>query len=59
MKSSFTIPKDLPAAACGRCMWWKQTDSEGWGNCLLQRGRKYWYQCMVCVEYELDPSVRP
>lgn len=30
MRSKYKVPRDLPAAACGRCMWWKQTDDEGW-----------------------------
>lgn len=54
MKSKFEIPKDLPAAACGRCVWWLQTDAEGWGDCLVVNDKR-WYQCMICNEYDQDP----
>lgn len=54
MKSKYEIPKDLPAAACGRCIWWQQIDPEGWGQCLVMN-EKRWYQCMTCNEYEYDP----
>lgn len=56
MESRFRVPKDVPAAACGRCVWWQQKDAEGWGKCLLKRG-SFWYKCMVCCEYEFDPDV--
>lgn len=57
MDSKFLVPKDLPAAACGRCLWWQQSDSEGWGHCLVHR-EKRWYKCMVCPEYEMDAHIR-
>lgn len=57
MDSKFLVPKDLPAAACGRCLWWQQSDSEGWGQCLVHR-EKRWYKCMVCPEYEMDAHIR-
>lgn len=57
MESRFRVPKDVPAAACGRCMWWQQKDDEGWGKCLLKRGT-FWYKCMVCCEYEQDVYVK-
>lgn len=56
MKGKYPIPSDLPAAACGRCMWFKCIKSDGWGKCLLD-GSSHWYKCMVCVEYEFDPEI--
>lgn len=55
MKSEYTVPRDLPAAACGRCVWNKPITSEGWGMCLIYRERR-WYKCMVCPEYDQDPE---
>ena len=52
MKSKFEIPAGLPAHACGRCLWWRQIDAEGWGKCRLNL-EKRWYQCLVCPEYEM------
>lgn len=49
-------PNDTPAAACGRCFWWKQTDNQGWGKCLVLN-EKRWHQCMVCPEYEFEPRL--
>lgn len=56
MRTKYKVPRDLPAAACGRCMWWKQTDDEGWGKCLIWN-EKRWYQCMVCQEYDMDTEI--
>lgn len=53
MYSRFERPKDTSAVACGRCLWWKQTTSEGWGRCCLSK-EFMWYQHAVCSEYELD-----
>ena len=56
MRSKYRLPRDLPAAACGRCLWWKQIDADGWGQCLVQ-DEKTWYKCMVCSEYEMDNEI--
>lgn len=53
MYSKFKRPSDTPAAACGRCFWWKQNKTEGWGRCAIFR-EKRWYKCMVSPEYEFD-----
>lgn len=53
MRSKYQLPKDCPAAACGRCMWWQQQNAEGQGKCLLKEG-KFFYKSMVCCEYEYD-----
>lgn len=57
MRSKYQVPADLPAAACGRCLWWQQSDPEGWGKCLVKNYR-IWYKCMVCPEYEMDNDIR-
>lgn len=57
MKSKYQLPADCPAVACGRCMWWKQKDEVGWGQCLVYKDKR-WYKCMVCPEYEFDPDAR-
>ena len=54
MDSTFKRPVDTPVAACGRCMWWNQTDEEGNGYCL-DCSESRWYKCMVCEEYDMDP----
>ena len=56
MKDKFPIPSDVPAAACGRCMWFMCMAADGWGICLLDDSR-HWYKCMVCEEYEMDPEI--
>lgn len=56
MKSKYKLPAGLPKHACGRCVWWTQTTEEGWGRCALKRDR-FWYQCMVCCEYEMVPDI--
>lgn len=56
MKGNYPLPQDLPAAACGRCMWFKLTDREGYGQCVVRHGDRYYYKCMVCAEYEQDPT---
>lgn len=56
MRSKYRVPRDLPAAACGRCLWWKQTDADGWGQCVLQ-GNMTWYKTMVCSEYDMDNEI--
>lgn len=56
MKGKFPIPSDVPAAACGRCMWFKCMTPGGYGKCLLD-GSRHFYKCMVCEEYELDPEI--
>lgn len=56
MKGRYPVPHDLPAAACGRCMWFKIFDQSGNGHCLIS-GEPRWYKCMVCPEYEFDPNV--
>lgn len=53
MRSKYTRPADTPAAACGRCLWWEQTDNEGNGTCLIWKEAR-WHKCMVCAEYEMD-----
>lgn len=55
MKSKYTRPADTPAHACGRCLWWKQTDPEGWGLCRIWND-KYWHKCMTCEQYEYEPE---
>lgn len=56
MNSKLYVPGDVPAAACGRCTWWTQTDCNGEGWChQWQEGR--WYKCMVCEEYELNVDI--
>lgn len=57
MKTRFQRPNDTPAAACGRCLWWKQIDNQGWGKCLVLKNEKRWYKCMVCPEYEFEPTL--
>ena len=52
MKSKFEMPSGLPKHACGRCLWWRQTDAKGWGYCRLKR-QKCWYQRMICCAYEM------
>lgn len=54
MDNTFNRPADTPAAACGRCMWWNQTDEEGNGYCLVWSEAR-WYKCMVCDEYDMEP----
>lgn len=56
MKNRFTVPKDLPAAACGRCIWWWATENEGNGKCHIWN-EKRWYKCMVCPEYDFDSDI--
>lgn len=51
MANEFTIPLDLPRAACGRCMWYDALDNQGWGRCMIHREDRY-YKCMICDEYE-------
>lgn len=53
MKTEYILPADTPAAACGRCIWWKQTTQDGWGRCMVYK-EKRWYKSMVCLEYEQD-----
>lgn len=53
MDSIYERPADTPAAACGRCMWWKQTDEEGNGQCVICNESR-WYKCQVCEEYDMD-----
>lgn len=55
MSSLFKRPEDTPAAACGRCIWWQQTDSDGWGCCVFLR-RLRWHKNMVCGDYEMDTT---
>lgn len=50
------MPKDLPAAACGRCLWFKLIKNNGYGQCLFQPSLLYYYKQMVCKEYEQDPN---
>lgn len=54
-RSSFDMPADLPAAACGRCVWFDLRDSQGNGKCLVFEHACY-FKCMPCVEYEMDTS---
>lgn len=54
MDSKYERPTDTPAAACGRCMWWTQTDAEGNGHCAIWNEAR-WYKCMVCEEYDMEP----
>ena len=56
MKGRYPLPQDLPAAACGRCLWFKLTKNDGYGQCLVRPGQLYYYKCMVCAEYEQDPN---
>ena len=56
MKGKFKIPADVPAAACGRCIWFKLDRPDGWGKCLVKKG-SFFYKCMVCAEYEFDGEV--
>lgn len=56
MKGKFKIPKDVPAAACGRCIWFKPDYKDGMGKCLVY-GEKRYYKCMVCSEYEFDSEI--
>lgn len=56
MKGKFKIPADVPAAACGRCIWFKLDRPDGWGKCLVKKG-SYFYKCMVCAEYEFDSDI--
>ena len=51
----YEMPTDLPAAACGRCMWFDLRDSQGNGKCLIFEHACY-YKCMPCVEYEMDTT---
>lgn len=55
MTGKYLIPKDVPAAACGRCMWFTPIYKDGWGRCLVKNERFY-YKCMVCAEYDFDPT---
>lgn len=58
MKGKYKIPKDVPAAACGRCFWFKPDYMDGMGKCLLDvYEQKRYYKCMVCSEYELDTDI--
>ena len=56
MRGKYKIPKDVPAAACGRCIWFKLDYKEGWGKCLVHREKRY-YKCMVCSEYDFDIEI--
>ena len=58
MNGKFKIPADVPAAACGRCIWFKLDRSDGWGKCLVKKG-SYFYNSMVCAEYEFDIDIEP
>lgn len=53
MDSKYQRPADTPAAACGRCIWWTQTNAEGEGNCTIWDDSRF-YKCMVCYEYERE-----
>lgn len=54
MRGQYQRPSDMPAACCGRCMWFHQNDKDGNGHCLLD-GYLHYYKCMVCEEYEFEP----
>lgn len=56
MNGKFKVPADVPAAACGRCIWFKLDRPDGWGKCLIGRGT-FFYKCMVCPEYEFDTDL--
>lgn len=56
MKGKYRIPKDVPAEACGRCLWFKPDYKDGYGKCLVH-GVKRYYKCMVCSEYEQDSEI--
>lgn len=56
MRGKYKIPKDVPSAACGRCIWFKPDYKEGWGKCLIHDEKRY-YKCMVCSEYELETDI--
>jgi hypothetical protein len=56
MKGKFKIPADVPAAACGRCIWFKLDRPDGFGKCRIWNDM-YFYKCMVCEEYELDSEI--
>lgn len=56
MRGKYKIPKDVPAAACGRCFWFKPNFKSGMGKCFVH-GEKRYYKCMVCSEYELDTEL--
>lgn len=53
MKDKVKRPGDIPAAACGRCIWWYNETEEGQGHCAVWDEKRY-YKCMVCPEYEFD-----
>lgn len=54
MPNKFSIPKHLPAAACGRCYWFLLTGSDGYGVCQNQSKKRVYYKCIACPEYEPD-----
>ena len=56
MKGKCKIPADVPAAACGRCYWFKLDRPDGWGKCALLKS-SHFYKSFVCEEYELDTDL--
>ena len=56
MKTKYKMKPDLPAAACGRCMWFELGNDQGDGRCLVHKEYRY-YKCMVCDEYDLDTDI--
>ena len=56
MRGKYKIPADVPAAACGRCIWFKLDRPDGWGKCLIWSS-SHFYKRFVCEEYEFDTDL--